>query len=168
MSRKVPSRCIFFLSTRRAELMSLSRTNTCMTAPRSYACLIQPSPCSEKKPRGSDFRARPLGLPQIDRGGLALITALHLEAHALAFVEIAHTSAFDSRYVYEHIFRPVLRLDEAVAFLGIEPLHGSNRHFRPLQIKNSPPLTGERCGHTTTSNGERSGARSRLGRQAEP
>src|SRR5215831_21159459 len=157
MSRKVPSRCIFFLSTRRAELMSLSRTKTCMTAPRSYACFD--SALRESKPRGSGFRARPLGLPQIDRGGLALVTALHLEAHALAFVEVAHTGAFDSRYVYEHIFRPVLRLDEAVAFLGIEPLHGSNRHFRPSQIEKPPPLMSERCGHTTTSNGEQSGAR---------
>src|SRR5271165_2848357 len=30
---------------------------------------------------------------------------------------------------FEHIFRSVLRLNEAVAFLGIEPLHGSDSHF---------------------------------------
>src|SRR5215469_3688632 len=134
MSRKVPSRCIFFLSTRRAELMSLSRTKTCIlhTAPTLVDRALRPLSTAKGEPRTGLPLAR-LGLPQIDRGCLALITALHLEAHALAFVQVAHAGAFDSRYVYEHVFRPILGLDEAVAFLGIEPLHGSNRHFRPSQ-----------------------------------
>src|SRR6516164_372909 len=74
-------------------------------------------------------------LPQIDRGGLALIAAFELEAHPLAFVQVTHASAFDSRDVHEHIFRPVLRLNKAVALLGIEPFHGSDRHFCPSQIE---------------------------------
>src|SRR5215472_4010154 len=148
MSRKVPSRCIFFFSTRRAELTSLSRTNTCMTASAPMLVDSGLRPRRKEPARTGPSAARRLGLPQIDRGSLALITALHLEAHALAFMQVAHAGAFDSRYVYEHIFRPVFRLDEAVAFLGIEPLHGSDRHFRPSQIESSPPLMSERCGHT--------------------
>src|SRR6516164_4122070 len=141
--------------------------------PASPGCLpkacVPPSRPQGKRSRriGSRSWAR-LGLPQIDRGGLALITAFELEAHPLAFVQVTDTGAFDRRDVYEHIPRSVLRLNEAVAFLGIEPLHGSDSHLSPSQVENSPPLTSEGRGHTATSNGWRSGARSRLGRQAEP
>src|SRR5215471_9935455 len=124
MSRKVPSRCIFLLSTRRAELMSLSRTDTCITRMPSKGVCSAPTVAAKGEPSGLGSAPRRLGLPQIDRGGLALITAFELEAHPLAFVQVTHARALDSRDVHEHILRSVLRLNEAVALLGIEPLHG--------------------------------------------
>src|SRR5262249_799027 len=92
------------------------------------ACLLY-QPAAREKAAGSGSLLRRLGLPQIYGGSLALITALQLEAHPLAFVQVADAGALDGRDVYEHIFCSILRLNEAVAFLGIEPLHGSDRHF---------------------------------------
>ena len=153
--------------------MPLDRGGSDLTGQLTAGCLPRGSrascapACSKRGADGSGSPC-PLGLPQIDRGGLALIAALELEAHSLAFVQIADTGAFYRRDVYEHILRAVLRLNEAVTLLGIKPLYGPSRHFRPSQIENSPPLKSERRGHTTALNGERSGARSRSGRQAEP
>src|SRR5215207_4740035 len=79
------------------------------------------------------------GLPKIDRGGLALVAALELEAHALALMEMPEARPLDGRDMHEHVLRAVLRLDEAITFLGIEPLYGSDRHRRPSR-KKLPPL----------------------------
>src|SRR5439155_1290228 len=68
------------------------------------------------------------GNQQIDCRGLPLLAALELEAQLLALMQFADAGAFDVRNVHEHILRSVFRLNEAVAFLGIEPLHGSDRH----------------------------------------
>jgi hypothetical protein len=46
----------------------------------------------------------PLSAPEIDRRGLALPTALEVEAHSLAFLQVAKAGAFDRRDVHEHIF----------------------------------------------------------------
>src|SRR5213592_3598810 len=102
MSRKVPSRCIFFLSTRSAELMSLSRTKTCMTRTHLYCCV----PPSRPRQQGSRANGLPLpgsGLLQIDCRGLPLLAALELEAQLLAFMQIAEAGALDGRDVHEHI-----------------------------------------------------------------
>src|SRR5205814_9064501 len=80
-----------------------------------------------------------LGLLQTYGRGLALLAAFQLVAHLLPFVHIAQPGALDGRDVYEHILRPVFRLNEAVAFLAVEPLYGSDRHRRPSQKENGPP-----------------------------
>ena len=68
--------------------------------------------CLRKKGSRAD-RAPPcpLGLPQIDRGGFALIAALEIEAHSLAFVQIADAGAFYRRDVYEDILRARLPVE---------------------------------------------------------
>jgi hypothetical protein len=108
-----------------------------------------------------------LGLPQVDRGGLALVAALELEAHALALMEMPEARPLDGRDMHEHVLRAVLRLDEAIAFLGIEPLHGSDRHCRPSSHRKLPPLEMERRSRTTTLNGEQVRRSMRVEEQAE-
>src|SRR5262249_42748019 len=91
---------------------------------------------------GSPFcrtKLRQLRLSQIDRRGLALLPPLQFEADLLSFVQIAHAGSLDGRNVHKHILRPVLRLNEPVALLAVEPLHGSDRHRRPSEIKWPPP-----------------------------
>jgi hypothetical protein len=56
--------------------------------------------------------------------------------------------------VHEHILRAVIGLDKAVALLGIEPLHGSDRHCLPSRNQEIPPAQDERRGQTATLNGE--------------
>jgi hypothetical protein len=46
----------------------------------------------------------------------------------LALVEAIHPGAFDGADVDEYVLAAVIRLDEAVAFLAVEPLYGSLRH----------------------------------------
>src|SRR5262249_28240412 len=64
---------------------------------------------------------------QVGGGGLAPF-GHHLEADLLAFHERLHAGALDGADVHEHILAPVGRLDEAVALLHVEELHGTCRH----------------------------------------
>src|SRR5947199_34429 len=58
------------------------------------------------------------------------------------------------REEYEHVLRAVVGLNKAVALLGIEPLHGSDRHCLPSRNQEIPPAQDERRGQTATLNGE--------------
>jgi hypothetical protein len=57
------------------------------------------------------------------------------ERHLLAFVKPPQASAFYRSDVNKDVLRPVVRLDEPVAFLAVEPLHGSLRaRLSPLEL----------------------------------
>src|SRR5690348_3902326 len=58
----------------------------------------------------------------------AALVAFQFEAHLLALLQGAQTRALDRRDVHEHVRAAGVRLDEAEALGGIEPLHGSNSH----------------------------------------
>src|SRR5690606_36732490 len=68
---------------------------------------------------------------EIDRCHLTLVATLQLVADPLALPQVAHTGALDRRDVDEHVLRAVLRLNEPVSLLGIEPLDRASRHIRP-------------------------------------
>jgi hypothetical protein len=72
------------------------------------------------------------------------LAAFQLIAHLLPFVQIAQPGTLDGRDVHEHILRSVFRLNEAVAFLAVEPLYGSDRHRRPSQKEMAPPIVWQR------------------------
>jgi hypothetical protein len=55
-----------------------------------------------------------------------------LIADLLRLVEGRQTSALDGADVNEHVLRAVIRLDEAEALLGIEPLNFACRHIGNL------------------------------------
>jgi len=74
-----------------------------------------------------------LALSQVDGRGLASIAAFKLEAHLLTFKQISYNGACDRRDVNEYILRAVVRLNEAVTLLRIEPCYGSAGHCRPFQ-----------------------------------
>jgi len=66
---------------------------------------------------------------QIGRRGLPRPAVGHqLERDFLALVQAVHPGTFDSADVNEYVPATVIRLDEAVAFLAVEPLYGSLRH----------------------------------------
>ena len=61
------------------------------------------------------------------------------EGHFLTFVQRFVTIVLDSREVYEHVFRAIVRSDEAEAFVSVEPFYDTS-HFTghsvlPLIIK---------------------------------
>src|SRR5215213_6403562 len=96
ISRNVPSRCIFFFKTRNAELMSLSRTKTCIRA----APAVGDDPVSGVQlgaPTDAALRLRASGRSQIYSRDLAPVATLKLEAEPLAFMQIANTRALDRR-----------------------------------------------------------------------
>src|SRR5712671_7600463 len=67
---------------------------------------------------------------QIFRRGLARPSiSNNVEGHLLSFVKAMHPGAFDCADVHEDILAAIIRLDEAEAFLAVEPLHGSLRHL---------------------------------------
>ena len=71
------------------------------------------------------YRKR-LSRSQVLGGGLGpLAICDRLVGDFLAFVEIAHSCAFDCADVHKHIFAAVVRLDEAEALLTVKPFHGS-------------------------------------------
>jgi len=61
-------------------------------------------------------------------GGLLAALGYDFEADLLALVQRAHAGALHCSDVHEHILRTIVRLNEAVALLGIEKLHSSDRH----------------------------------------
>ena len=66
-------------------------------------------------------------------GGLArALVALEFERQLLAFAQRADAGALDGRDVHEHVRAALVRLDEAEAFFGIEPLYSSGLHDRPF------------------------------------
>jgi hypothetical protein len=71
---------------------------------------------------------------QIVRRGLAGILSIgnNVESDLLSLVEGTHASAFDRADVHEDILAAIIRLNEAEAFLVIEPLHGSFCHIALL------------------------------------
>src|SRR5260221_12225108 len=71
------------------------------------------------------------GLPrsQVTRRGLAAaLVALQLEAQLLAFLQAAQAGAFNGGDVDEDVGAAVVGLDESIALLAVEPLHGTGRH----------------------------------------
>jgi hypothetical protein len=66
---------------------------------------------------------------QIVRRRLAgLSIGNNVERHLLSFVKAVHPGAFDRADVHEDVLATIMRLDEAEAFLAVEPLDGSLRH----------------------------------------
>jgi hypothetical protein len=75
---------------------------------------------------------------QIRRRGLALLATFEVEANLLALIEARQASALDRRYVDENIFRAIIRLNEAVSLLGIEPFDRAFRH-RVFSLQSGDP-----------------------------
>src|SRR5580693_898497 len=65
---------------------------------------------------------------QVLRRKLALLAFLDFVADLLALVQVADPRPLDRGDVDEDVLRPVIRLDEAVALLGVEPFDGACRH----------------------------------------
>lgn len=58
----------------------------------------------------------------------AFSAAFDGEGHFLTFVQRFVTIVLDSREVYEHVFRAIVRSDEAEAFVSVEPFYDTS-HF---------------------------------------
>src|SRR5260370_1609753 len=74
----------------------------------------------------------------------------NVEGDLLSFVKAVHPGALDRADVHEDILAAVIRLDEAEAFLAVEPLHASSRHMLVFQIV---PNTGAITRRTPDLNG---------------
>lgn len=72
-------------------------------------------------PHASESRTN-LRATKVYCGRLALPPALEIKLDPLAFTEVAETGPLRGGNVNEHVFRPVLKLDETVAFDGIKSL----------------------------------------------
>src|SRR5215470_15871705 len=90
---------------------------------------------SSKTGRPKPPRDRSDGL-EIDRRGLTLLAALEVEAELLALAQIADPGALDRRDMYEHVFRAVFRLNEAVPLSGVEPFDCTDGHLS-LRVRNA-------------------------------
>ena len=70
---------------------------------------------------------------ELARGHLAATgILLQLEADLLAFMDRAEAGPLHRRSVDEHVRAAVVRLNEAEALGGIEPLHNASRHRKHL------------------------------------
>jgi uncharacterized heparinase superfamily protein len=78
-------------------------------------------------------RADRLPRPEIHCGRFPAVV-LDLELDLLTFIERAQSSALDSRDVHEYISAAACRLNKAVAFLRVEPLHRAGRHCRISEL----------------------------------
>jgi hypothetical protein len=58
-----------------------------------------------------------------------------LERDLLSLIEAMHSGAFDGADVHEDILASVIRLNEAEAFLAVEPLYRSLRHMTVLSVR---------------------------------
>lgn len=76
------------------------------------------------------------------RGGLlaAALIFFQIEGNLLAFIEAAHSSAFNSADVNEHVRAAIVWLNESEAFLAIEPLDCTCLHDNSLLNANAKCL----------------------------
>src|SRR5689334_18774580 len=68
------------------------------------------------------------GLLEVRGCGLALSSALEIEADLLPLVELTQARLFDGGDVDEHVRTAAIRLDEAEAFCGVEPFDRADGH----------------------------------------
>src|SRR5690606_5132819 len=70
------------------------------------------------------------GSRQVVGGGLAGPLVLDdFVAHLLALIQAIQPRALDRRDVDEHVGPTLVRLNEAIAFLAVEPLNGASCHI---------------------------------------
>jgi hypothetical protein len=62
---------------------------------------------------------------QVRRRGLALLATFEIEADLLALIEPGQAGTLDRRNMDEDVLRSIIRLNEAVSFLRIEPFHST-------------------------------------------
>jgi len=72
------------------------------------------------------------GLKLVGRHLARSIVFGQLEADLLAFEKIAHPGAFDGADMNEYVLTTIVRLDEAEAFLAVEPFDCASAHDEPL------------------------------------
>jgi hypothetical protein len=92
----------------------------------------QPASTSVVKNYGPS-RCRSDGAQIFGRGLARLSISDNVVRDLLSLVEALHSGAFDRADMHEHILAAVIWLDEAKAFLAIEPFHGSLRHISSLR-----------------------------------
>jgi hypothetical protein len=94
------------------------------------------SPCQYIRGQGYGWlRYRSDGAQIVCRGLASPSIGNDLERDLLSLIEAMHPSAFDGADMHEDIPAAVIRLDEAEAFLAIEPLYGSLRHVTVLSVR---------------------------------
>src|SRR6266436_3182084 len=72
---------------------------------------------------------------QILSRGLACLRIRHnVERDLLPLIEAVHPGALDLLDVHEDILAAIIRLDESVAFVWIEPLHRTLSHSPVFQV----------------------------------
>ena len=69
------------------------------------------------------------------RGLASLSIRDEVKGNLLSFVEAVESGALNGADVNEHILAAIVRLDEAKAFLAVEPLYGSLRHGNFFQVR---------------------------------
>jgi hypothetical protein len=80
-------------------------------------------------PPGFNFNVNRYSLDGLQiAGGLLAALGDDFEADLLTLNQRAHSGSLYRRDVHKHIFRAIIRLNKAEAFLGIEKLHSSDRH----------------------------------------
>jgi hypothetical protein len=77
-------------------------------------------------------QAKSDGAQVLCRGLARLWIGDNVERELLSFVEVSHPGALDRADMHEDVLAAIIRLDEAVALLAIEPLHDSLRHITRL------------------------------------
>src|SRR6185437_1627251 len=105
-------------------LIDVVVANENLHASAPYARMALPARSSRRRRAG-------LSVLQIDGRGLAFAAALELIAHLLTLAQAAHPGGFDGRNVDEDVLAAVGRLNEAVAFLRIEPFDRAAGHPIP-------------------------------------
>jgi hypothetical protein len=70
---------------------------------------------------------------QVLRRGLSRPSIGHdFERNLLSFIKAIHAGALNRADVHKHVLAAIIRLNEAEAFLAVEPFHGSLHHVSLL------------------------------------
>src|SRR3954464_920447 len=86
-------------------------------------------PCRFIRGQGRALLSPSGRLQVLGRGLTGLAVGHHFEGDLLAFLEVVEPGALDRADVDEDVRGAILRLDESVALLGVEPLHSAFSHF---------------------------------------
>src|ERR1700723_1979496 len=75
------------------------------------------------------------GLQVVRRGLASLSICDEVKSNLLSLVQAVESGALNGADVHEDILAAIVRLDEAKAFLAVEPLYGSLRHENFFQVR---------------------------------
>ena len=148
----VPTAAVFAIpiavaATASASATAAATTTTATPSTAAFAWGTAPTTAASAAATTADATTNGAAIERDDVLSLrTLLSLADLELHLLTFLELAEPAALDRGEVHEAIFSTIIRRDETVTLLCVEPLDYPCRAHRALSFSMAVNLRPLRCG----------------------